>query len=149
MNLKLIVSAVALVAAFGGGFQVATWRADAAQLKVAEQAAKDLKDMTDARDQLAGVLRASADTYESKLRKERNATTALRDSVADGGRLHIAATCPDTSPKATQNTNVDSGAWAELDPAARRAYFALRDGIDTASGQLAACQDQLRLRDAQ
>lgn len=149
MNIKLIAAAVALIAAFGAGFTVATWRADAARLKVAERAAKDLKDMTDARDQLAGVLKASADTYESKLRKARNETTALRDSVADGGRLRIATTCPDTIPKATPGTSVDSGARAELDPDARRAYFALRDGIDTASGQLAACQDQLRLRDSQ
>ncbi|WP_420885000.1 lysis system i-spanin subunit Rz [Achromobacter insuavis] len=41
-------------------------------------------------------------------------------------------------------TRVDHGARAELDPAARSDYFALRAGIQRVTAQLEACQARLR-----
>ena len=102
------------------------------------------------RDELADKLRQADDVHTSQLQKARDETTALRDRSAAGAvRLRVAAFCLDQRPavpEAPAASGVDPGAGAELDTAARSAYFALRDGIDAVQGKLAACQDQLAQR---
>lgn len=148
---KLAAVAVALVFAFGWGYKVADWRLTgkytAEKLEASQAAAFALADMTDARDLIAGKLSASDDLHSADLRKAQSETNRLRDTLPSGG-LRVAATCnsPRLGAQAAGYAVVDSGPRAELDPTARRAYFALRDGIDRASAQLAACQDQLKLR---
>lgn len=148
-----IVALVVGVAAFGGGYKVADWRLmgqyTAEKLKASQEAAKALADMTDERDKLAGKLSAANDLHTTELRKAQNETNSLRDRLRDGSiGLRIAATCPAPrlGPQTSSGARVDIGTGAELGEVARRAYFALRDGIDRASAQLAACQDELRLR---
>lgn len=72
----------------------------------------------------------------------------LRADVDAGHqRLRVAATCPASSSgvsKAGTGARVGDGARAELDPAARSDYFALRAGIRRVTAQLAACQARLR-----
>lgn len=148
-----IVALIVGVAAFGGGYKVADWRLTgqytAEKLKASQDAAKALADMTDERDVLAGKLSAADDKHTNELRNAQNETTRLRDRLANSSSgLRIAATCPEShlGPQAASGARVDTGTGAELDSSARRAYFALRDGIDRASAQLAACQDELTLR---
>jgi len=148
-----VVALIVGVLAFGGGYKVADWRLTgqytAEKLEASQEAAKALAAMTDERDILAGKLSAATDKHVNELRNAQNETNRLRDRLAnsDGG-LRIAATCPESrlGPQASSPGRVDTGKGAELDPIARRAYFALRDGIDRAVAQLAACQDELRLR---
>lgn len=68
----------------------------------------------------------------------------LRADVDAGRqRLRVAAVCPATSgsvPQAGAAARVGDGTRAELDPAARSDYFALRAGIQQVTAQLAACQ---------
>lgn len=148
-----IVALITAVVAFGGGYKVADWRLTgqytAEKLKASQAAAKALADMTADRDALAGKLSAADDKHTNELRNAQNETNRLRDRLANSSSgLRIAATCPESrlGPQAASGARVDTGTGAELDSTARRAYFALRDGIDRASAQLAACQDELRLR---
>lgn len=146
---KLALVLALLAAGFAGGYKVADWRADAAKLVVAERAAKDLQDMTAARDQLAKVLQTSNDAYQSKLRKSQNETNHLRDDVSIGSAgLRIAATCgePRLGAQTTASAGVAVGDTAELGTTARRAYFNLKDGIDRASAMIEGLQDQLKQR---
>lgn len=73
---------------------------------------------------------------------------SLRADVDAGRqRLHVAATCPAASsgvPKAGAGARVGHGARAELDPAARPDYFALRAGIRRVTAQLEVCQARQR-----
>jgi hypothetical protein len=149
----VIAALIAAVVAFGGGYKVADWRLTgqytAEKLEAAKTAAKALADMTDERDKLAGKLSAANDLHTNELRNAQNETNRLRDRLANSSSgLRIAATCPAPrlGPEASSGARVDTGTGAELDTTARRAYFALREGIDRASAQLAACQDELRLR---
>lgn len=148
-----VVAVIVGVFAFGGGYKVADWRLTgqytAEKLEASQAAAKALAAMTDERDILAGKLSAANDRHTDELRKAQNETNSLRDRLRAGSiGLRIAATCPDArlGPQASSGARVDTGTGAELGETARRAYFALRDGIDRASAQLAACQDELRLR---
>lgn len=148
-----VVALVVGVVTFGGGYKVADWRLTgrytAEKLEAAQGAAKALAAMTDERDILAGKLSAANDRHTDELRKAQNETNSLRDRLRAGAiGLRIAATCPDArlGPQTPSGARVDTGTGAELNEIARRAYFALRDGIDRASAQLAACQDELRLR---
>ncbi|MBK6587891.1 MAG: lysis protein [Acidobacteria bacterium] len=141
-----IVALIVGVAAFGGGYKVADWRLTgqytAEKLKASQDAAKALADMTADRDLLAGKLSVANDKHTNELRNAQNETNRLRDRLANSSSgLRIAATCPESrlGPQAASGVRVDTGTGAELDSTARRAYFALRDGIDRASAQLAAC----------
>lgn len=98
------------------------------------------------RDRLNAKLTAANDKNTQDLRTYQDETNRLRGLLLAGsGGLRIAASCPPT-PGTAGSARVDSGAGAELDPIARHSYFALRDGIDRATAQLAACQEQLKLR---
>lgn len=150
IGIKLSVLALLLMGAFCGGYKAAdyhlTARATADALKRAQDAEKASAEAIAAYNHLAGELSAANDKHTNELRSAQNETNHLRDRIAAGaGSLRVSATCP-PSPGLNAGSHVDSGTWAELDPAARLAYFALRDGIDRASAQLAACQDELRLR---
>ncbi len=69
---------------------------------------------------------------------------SLRADVDAGRqRLRVRAVCPTAGggmPSAGASAGVGDGARAELDPAARSDYFALRAGIQTLTAQLEACQ---------
>ena len=149
-QIRLALAAGALVVAFVGGWTVNGWRGAAA---ADEKALQDLKTATDARtlaegqrDALAARLRASDDLHAAKLQEAQDETNRLRDRVSAGpARLLVAAKCPAAPnlPEAASAPGVDSGTRAELDPEARSAYFALRDGINAVEGKLAACQGEL------
>lgn len=155
IDTRLALAAGALVAAFAGGWVINGWRIDA---KVNAKAAQALKEAQDGRtlaegerDALAARLRASDDLHAAKLKEAQDETNSLRDRVSAGPvRLLVAAKCPAAPllPEASPAPGVDSGTRAELDPEARSAYFALRDGIDAAEGKLRACQGELRERSA-
>ncbi len=122
----------ALVAAFVAGWTVNGWRGVAKSADAQAQI-----------EVMVARLRASDDLHAAKLQEAQNETSRLRDRVSAGPvRLLVAAKCPDV-PQAASAPGVDSGTRAELDPAARSAYFALRDGINRAEAKLAACQGEL------
>lgn len=131
------------------------WRlgAELADLRMghADQVAESQRQ---AREILVRRYAAVADINESNSRAEwaayggmRNAQVQddrLRDDV-DAGRqwLHVRATCPAAGggmPQAGPASGLGDGAGAELDPAARSDYFALRAGIQRLTAQLEACQ---------
>ena len=155
MNQTQIAALVALACFLGGflsGYKVDNWqqtaKAEALARKASEAAIKQRDDAMAAYLHLAGELSANADQHAADLRAAQNETNRLRNASSLVG-LRVAATCPDLSKVApAPGSRVDSGTGAELAPTARRAYFALRDGIDHAAAQLAECLDQLRLRTA-
>lgn len=80
-----------------------------------------------------------------EMRKAHEENDRLRGAVDAGAvRLRVAARCPDPDaaglPRPAAGAGVDHGTGAELDPAARPAYFALRGGLNRKKAQLAACQ---------
>lgn len=84
---------------------------------------------------------------EYKAGKE-NETSALERAVADGTkRLRIKAGCPTVRAGGTFPGGTVSGT-AELDPAARQDYFALRRGLDRQYAELQFCRSELRKRSA-
>ena len=144
---RLALAAVALAAAFAGGWAVNGWRLGAARDAEITHDAEVLRDRTIERDALAHRLRESNDQQAASLQGARDETNRLRDCMRDVTcGLRIAAKCPARLPQAASTPSVDPGAGAELDADAERAYFAVRDGINKASAQLAACQAELRIR---
>lgn len=102
------------------------------------------KALIDERDALAAQLATSNDKHLADLQKAQNENTALRARGSLVG-LRVAANCPDHRETAA-DPGVDTRTGAELAADARQDYFALRDGIALADAQLAACQDELKLR---
>lgn len=152
-QIRLALAAGALVTAFVGGWEVNGWRLtsahDAERLQAAADAAESLRFANASRDALAARLRASDDLHAAQLQKAQNETNRLRDRVSAGpARLLVAAKCPAAPvlPQAASAPGVDSGTRAELNPEARSAYFALRDGINATEAKLAACQAELKER---
>lgn len=150
---RAIAIALILAATFGAGWSVNGWRLGQAheqeRLQASEQARESLRLMTVSRDALATDLRTSGDIHATKLQEAQNETNRLRDRVSVGDqRLRIAVRCPSAAdlPGSTPSAGLGAATSAELDPSARSAYFALRDGIVRAEATLAACQDQLTLR---
>lgn len=147
-----VVALVVGVVASIGGYKVADWRLTgkytAEALDRAKRAEADRDEAITAYNHVAGELSKANDTHLATLRKHQNETTSLRDRLRDGAiGLRLAGKCPRLgTPEAAPGARVDTGTGAELDGTARRAYFALRDGIDRTAAQLAACQDQLKLR---
>lgn len=150
-----VVALVAGALAFVGGYKVADWRltakANGEALQREKKALDDLATMTADRDRLAGLLATANDAHIDELRKAQDETNRLRDGLRNGSiGLRIAGKCPAApATESPAGSRVDTGTGTELAEPARRAYFALRDGIDRASAQLAACQDELRLRTAE
>lgn len=148
----LVMQIAALAAAFGGGWTINGWRLDATYQAEANQRSKAAARQLDAayteRDAKAAALTTANDRNTTKFREAQHATNTFRDCIADGTcGLRIAATCPPAANNQDPTApGVDNGAGAELAAIARRPYFALRDGIDRASAQLAACQDELKIR---
>lgn len=82
---------------------------------------------------------------EYKAGKE-NETSALERAVADGTkRLRVKASCPAVRTDGTVSGGAVSGT-AELDPAVRQDYFALRRGLDQQYAELQFCRSELRKR---
>lgn len=82
---------------------------------------------------------------EYKAGKE-NETSALERAVADGTkRLRVKASCPAVRADGTVPGGAVSGT-AELDPAAQRAYWDLRRGLDRQFAELQFCRSELRKR---
>lgn len=82
---------------------------------------------------------------EYKAGKE-NETNALERAVADGTkRLRVKASCPAVRADGTLPGGAGSGT-AELDPAVRQDYFALRRGLDRQFAELQFCRSELRKR---
>lgn len=129
------------------GADLVQGRWDKASLAAAQNYVVARKALTDERDALAAQLAASNDKHLSDLQKAQNENIDLRARGSLVG-LRIAAACPDhrASAQATADPGVDTRTGAELAADARQDYFALRDGIALASAQLAACQDELKLR---
>ncbi len=156
--IRLAVAAGCLVAAFGagwsGGWGVNGWRLSSAynaeRVTQRDAAAEVLRLALADRDRKADTLRAANDTNLAKLQGAQDETNLLRTRLASGtGGLRVRAICPTAPvPQAAPASGVGDGAGAELDPAARRDYFALRDGINRVEAKLAACQDELRVRSA-
>lgn len=82
------------------------------------------------------------------LRSAQVEDNGLRADV-DAGRqwLHVRAVCPSSGGRVSKtgaSAGMGHGARAELDPAARSTYFALRAGIQQVTAQLAACQARMQ-----
>lgn len=143
----------------GAAWKAQGWRygAEIAAMK-AEQSARVAESQREAREILVRRVAEVGQINEQNGRAEWAAYGGMRNAqVQDDGlradvdtgrqRLHIAASCPAASggmPQAGTAAGVGDGARAELDPAARSDYFALRAGIQRMTAQLAACQARIR-----
>lgn len=75
-----------------------------------------------------------------------NETSALERAVADGTkRLRVKASCPTVRTDGTVPDGAGEGT-AELEPAARPDYYALRRGLDRQYAELQFCRSELRKR---
>ncbi|WP_054506187.1 lysis system i-spanin subunit Rz [Achromobacter xylosoxidans] len=153
-------------AALAGGlvFGAAAWTAQGWRYgeQLAVQRAARAEQVADgqrqAREILAQRHAAVADINERNARAEWAAYGGLRNAqIQDEGlradvdagrqRLHVRAACPAAGGGVSETgaaAGVDHGARAELDPAARSDYFALRAGLQRLTAQLEACQARLR-----
>ncbi|MDN7541939.1 lysis protein [Burkholderia cenocepacia] len=166
----LYAAVFALGAAVGG---IATHKADAAhygaqiqegRIKLADEKAAhaaDLKAVSDAAAKAASAallaqqnmqhqLAALDARHSQEMKNAQSENDRLRRAVDDGRvRLRIAveaarAAGGNAVPGNSGAPGVDDGTPAELAPSARRAYFALRDALTKAQGQIEALQDYVR-----
>lgn len=86
------------------------------------------------------VISAADKSNFAELKASNDDNENLRRAVADSSkRLYVRATCP--MPAAAPATSVDDDKRAELDPASRPDYFALREGLGRVNAKLNMCQD--------
>lgn len=148
---EIIIALLLATVGFAGGWAVNGWRLDAEHGQERIQLAKERNDQLlqaiRQRDDLGEKVAALDKTRTAQLTKARNENQALTDRLAAGtAGLRIEATCPQSGPtEGTRTAGVDSGAAAELTPAARQAYSALRQNIIETEGRLSACQELLTL----
>lgn len=94
------------------------------------------------REQLAKRISKLDHESSQRLRVAQDENAALAAAVANGKRrLYVAAKCPAATTASV--ASVGDGEAPELNPAARPAYNALRDGITKQFEQLTTCQDIL------
>lgn len=154
-----ITIALACATAFGAGWMVNGWRlsGDVAEMagridKIkASYATATLKATREAdeRQQVLTDAIAIIDAENEAERTKANAENSRLRAAVDGGAvsLRVPVRCPAAAPgvpPAAPGGRLDRGTGAELDPAARPDYFALRDGLTRAVAKLAACQQILR-----
>lgn len=142
----------------GAAWTAQGWRygADIATMR-ADQSDRVAESQRQAREILQRRYAAVAEINERNAKAEWAAYGGLRSAqIEDDGlradvdagrqRLHVAAACPAAGggvPKTGAGAGLGNGARAELDPAARPDYFALRAGIRQLTAQLQACQARL------
>lgn len=132
------------------GAEIAGMRADeAGRVSEAQRQAREILERRYADVGLINERNAKAEwAAYGGLRSAQLEDNGLRADVDAGRqRLHVRAACPATGggvPPAGAAAGVGHGARAELDPAARSDYFALRAGIRQMTAQLEACQARLR-----
>lgn len=151
-HLALIGVAVA-IGVFIGGYWKGYNDADKSAALIAKQEQIDrmgvwLKAANEARanaDALAAETAAAADKRLKELEHARMENSRLRDDVERSRvRLTVAGTCTGAVPLSRPDASLDHGGACELDPSARPAYFALRDGLAKQYAQLIAAQDRIR-----
>lgn len=140
-----VLALIALVISIGSAAAGWSYRAalcDSALADVRHQHDLALQAAHAGRQALAERINANDRAAIVRLREAKDANDRLSAAVAAGERrLRVAAKCPGATSAA--GAGVDHAGTAELDPAARPAYFALRDGIDQQRQQLMACQGVL------
>lgn len=147
---RALVAAVIAAALFGAGWTVNGWRwserlatehaALSAATVTASEAARE-------REQVLADAIAAIDADRTTERTKANDENARLRAAVDAGavRLHVAAHCPTAGlPDSAAGPGLDYRAGAELDAAARAAYFGLRDGLKRSEAKLSACQDVIR-----
>lgn len=151
--------AVGGLIAGGAAWKAQGWRygAEIAETK-ADESARVAESQRQARESLERRLAEVGQINERNAKAEWAAYGGMRNAQVqddglradvDAGRqwLHVAATCPAASsgvPQTGTATRVGDGARAELDPAARSDYFALRAGIKRVTAQLEACHTRMK-----
>lgn len=151
--------AVGALIAGGAAWKAQGWRygAEIAALK-ADESARVAESQREAREILERRAAEVGQINERNAKAEWAAYGGMRNAqIQDDGlradvdagrqRLHVRAACPAAGggmPEAGAATGVGHGTRAELDPAARSDYFALRAGIQQITAQLEACQVRLR-----
>lgn len=152
MDMTTAIGLSALMAGFGSGWivQGIRWDNDVQERDLATATA--ISANVGAVNQQLIASRAQTEAIratfiEYKAGKE-NETSALERAVADGtNRLRVKASCPAVRADGTVPGGTVSGT-AELDPAVRQDYFALRRGLDRQYAELQFCRSELRKRSA-
>lgn len=122
-------------------------RAQDAKYAAEQLAALDATYRKKEQDRQAEMAIADALFYQA-LREKAHENEKLRAAVDAGAvRLRVKARCPilPAASEAAPGAGVGDGGTAELDPAARQDYFALRAAIGNVEAQLSACQAIVRL----
>jgi prophage endopeptidase len=143
------------IEAGGAAWKVQTWRYSAEILAMhagqsdrvagSQRQAREILDRRVAEVGQVNERNAKAEwsAYEG-IRNAQVQDDALRADVDVGRqRQHVSAVCPAAGggvPQVGATTRLGDGARADLDPAARSDYFALRAGIQRVTAQLEACQ---------
>jgi len=132
------------------GWFVNGWRLESGyNAELASQRAEDLENYS----RQVALYKTSLEASElsraemsQKLEEKANENQILSNAVASGvKRLSVRARCPRVPANETDAGGVETTS-AELDAAARPAYFALRSGIERTEALLRFCQKELILR---
>lgn len=148
-DVKLILTAALAVALVAAGWLVNGWRwerrvADEHATLAAAAAQDSERNRRREHELIARIAEVDAAHWDARKRDE-DEIDRLRGAVDAGSvRLLVGATCPDPGlPAPAGAARLDHRAGAELDAAARSAYFALRDGLSRTEHKLGACQAAL------
>lgn len=142
--------ALALLVGAGGSWYVQGLRWDSDVADIRHNADVAISANVDAVNQQLIASRAQTEAIRAtfidyKTGKE-NEISALDRAVADGTkRLRVKASCPAVRADGTIPGGAGNGT-AELDPAVRQDYFALRRGLDRQFAELQFCRSELRKR---
>lgn len=149
--IKVSIAAGVILAAFGAGWYVQGLRWDADVLDIRIQAAQHVIDAQQAAAlELATKSAAIAMIDRAALAEQKeleNENDALRSAV-DSGAVRLRLVSQELQrARATAKSggaSVDDARTGELDPVARRAYFALRSALDRQYVELKACLETVR-----
>lgn len=161
LRVQIIGALVAGVLLFGGGYWLRGIQADRDAERAAnvvaierkEQAEDQARRLAQAREseqakaKALAELDAQATAQQKAAQHENEKLRSCIDSGSGCGLRVKVITAPATGrvPGAASDSSVGVAASAELDPAARQDYYALRAGLAEQRQQLLTCQAALRL----
>lgn len=148
MPVKTILSLVALVASFAGGYWLADNQWEQQQAKERAKQAEELASLSEQHRSKEHELAKSAQELDKKYTHELSVAEArvdeLESSLADKSkRLLIKAKCPSAVPSPSATGGVGNAGAPALDADAQRDYLRLRRGIELQERQVRYLQEYI------
>lgn len=149
VQLKSILTACTLLAAFAGGY----WLADNGwQKKVGKEraeAATYIVQLSEQHRKKEHELSKNAEALDHKYTEslsaaERRIDELSADIAAGSRRLRVKATCPSAMPSSSTTSSMGDAGAPELDESSRQDYLRLRAGIEKQHSQILYLQSYIK-----